>query len=166
MSNISCLETLALNILNNVSPEKISDGINVSDLDPCSLCNQELFLYEIKKPFSILTCGHIYHRNCIESSIETSLSCLRPDCKKEVELVVLKSPSNLNDNDLMDISPSLLNDSPILRNHSQKKRSNDPLFLEVSPNKKDQEVIEGEMLQGNFFILFDVIVKMEERTEN
>ena len=35
-----------------------------------------------------------------------------------------------------------------------------------SETPQDQEVIEGGMLQGNFFILFDVIVKMEERTEN
>ncbi|CAI2189293.1 8606_t:CDS:1, partial [Funneliformis geosporum] len=73
-----------------------------------------------------------------------------------------------------------------------KKRSNDPLFSEVSPNKKaskldnrnvspklkkmieelssempqDQEVIEDSMLRGDFFVLFDVIIKMEERIEN
>src|SRR5215216_2427752 len=192
MFNISHLETLALNILNNISPEKVAESVVISEQEPCSKCNEELFLYEIKRPLTILSCGHTYHRDCIERSIKISPSCPRPDCKKEVELAVLKSPGNLNDNDLMDISPSLLNNSPILRNDSQKKRSNDPLFPEVSPNKKvkklvnkndspklkklieelssetpqDQEVIESGMLQGNFFILFDVIVKMEERTEN
>ncbi|CAI2178892.1 3094_t:CDS:2 [Funneliformis geosporum] len=145
---------------------------------------------ETLAPLTILSNEHTYHRDCIERSIKISLSCLRPDCKKKVKLAVLKSPENLNDNDLIDISPSLFNDSLLLRNDSQKKHSNDPLFLEVSPNKKakkldnrndspklkkmikelssempqDQEVIKGST--GNFFILFDTIIKMEERTEN
>ncbi|CAI2183437.1 4555_t:CDS:2, partial [Funneliformis geosporum] len=155
MSNISYLETLAA------------------------------FLYEIKRPLTILSCGHTYHRDCIERSIKISPSCPRPDCKKEVKLAVLKSPGNLYDNDLMDISPSLFNDSPLLRNDSQKKHSNDPLFPKVSPNKKarkldkrndfpklkklikelssetsqDPEII--EVGTSDFSDLYNVIVKME-----
>ena len=59
-ANISSLESLALNILQNSFPEKIAEGVNVSELDPCLLCNQELFLYEIKNPITILICGHIH----------------------------------------------------------------------------------------------------------
>ncbi|CAI2191365.1 14649_t:CDS:2 [Funneliformis geosporum] len=118
MSNISCFEILALNILKNSSSEKISEGVNVSELDPCSLCNQKLFF-----------------------SIKTNLSYLKPDYKKKMELAVLKSPENLNDNDLMDISLLLFNDSSLLRNNFQKKHSNDPLFSEVSPNKKARKLV-------------------------
>ncbi|CAI2181670.1 19536_t:CDS:2 [Funneliformis geosporum] len=192
MSNISYLETLALNILNNIFTEKVAESVVISEQEPCSKCNKELFLYEIKRPLTILSYGHTFYHDCIESSIKISSLCPRPDCKKEVELAVLKSPRNLIDNNLMDISPSLFNDSPILQNDFQKKRSNDPLFPEVSPNKKarkldnrnvspklkkmieelssetpqDQEVIKDSMLQEDFFILFDAIVKIEEQTEN
>ncbi|CAI2198303.1 19469_t:CDS:1, partial [Funneliformis geosporum] len=115
---------------------QVAESFVISQQGPCSKCNEELFLYEIKRPLIIFSCRHTYHHDCIESFIKISPLCLRPDCKKEVELAVLKSPENLIDNDLMDISPSLFNDSPILRNDSQKKCSNDPLFPEVSSNKK------------------------------
>ena len=189
MSNISYLETLALNILNNISPEKVAESVVISEQEPCSKCNEELFLYEIKRPLTILSCGHTYHRDCIERSIKISPSCPRPDCKKEVELAVLKSPKNLNDNDLMDISPSVFNDSPLLRNNSQKKHSNDPLFLKMSPNKKarksdkrndspklkklieelsskiSQDPENIEVGTSDFSDLYNVIVKMEGQVE-
>ncbi|CAI2199160.1 19559_t:CDS:1, partial [Funneliformis geosporum] len=118
----------------------VAESVVISEQESCSKCNEELFLYEIKRPLTILSCEHTYHRDCIESSIKISPSCPRSDCKKEVELVVLKSPRNMIDNDLMDISLSLFNNSLIIRNDSQKKRSNDPLFLEVSPNKKARKL--------------------------
>jgi hypothetical protein len=190
MSNISCLETLALNILNNISPEKVAESVVISEQEPCSKCNEELFLYEIKRPLTILSCGHTFHRDCIERSIRKSPSCPRPDCKKEVELAVNNSPEKQkDDNDLMDISPSLFNDSPLFPNFSpQKKRVNEsidkvankkakklvnrndsPILKKLieelsSEMPQDPEVIEGGA--GNFFDLFDAIVKMEERTEN
>ena len=110
--NISSLESLALKILKNSSLEKIAEGVNISELDPCSLCNRELFLYEIKTPITILICGHIYHRDCIEKSIKKRSICPRPDCKKEVESTVDATPGSLYTNDLMDISPTLFTDPP------------------------------------------------------
>ncbi|CAG8666445.1 17572_t:CDS:1, partial [Cetraspora pellucida] len=41
--NISCLKTLALNILKNNSPDAIAKDIGVPELDPCSRCKEELF---------------------------------------------------------------------------------------------------------------------------
>ena len=46
-ANILSLEALALNILKNSFSEKIAESVDVPELDPCSLCNQELFLYEL-----------------------------------------------------------------------------------------------------------------------
>src|SRR6185437_3682657 len=117
--NISSLETLALNILKNSYSKKIAEGVDVPELDPCSSCNQELFLYEIKNPITILICGHIYHRDCIEKSIKKRSICPRPDCKKEIEetksrdsisSTVDATPGSQNTNDLMDISPTLYSD--------------------------------------------------------
>ncbi|CAJ0760673.1 11237_t:CDS:2 [Entrophospora sp. SA101] len=67
--DIKYLKTLALNILKNTSPGDIANGIDVPELDSCSLCNDELFLRLIKKPFTALPCGHIFHRTCLENSI-------------------------------------------------------------------------------------------------
>jgi len=109
-TNISCLETFALNILKDSSLEKIASNINIPELDPCSLCNQELFLFEIKNPITILVCGHIYHRDCIETFIKKRSICPKPDCKKEVESTINSMSESQNTNDLMDISPSLFTD--------------------------------------------------------
>ncbi|CAG8838103.1 16580_t:CDS:1, partial [Gigaspora margarita] len=35
--NISCLKTLALNILKNGSQEFIAKNVNIPELDPCSM---------------------------------------------------------------------------------------------------------------------------------
>ncbi|CAJ0754835.1 12672_t:CDS:2, partial [Entrophospora sp. SA101] len=67
--DIKYLKTLVLNILKNTSPGDIANGIDVPELDSCSLCNDELFLRLIKKPFTALPCGHIFHRTCLENSI-------------------------------------------------------------------------------------------------
>ncbi|CAG8796323.1 18238_t:CDS:2, partial [Gigaspora margarita] len=111
-TNISCLETFALNILNNSSPNKIVSNVNVTELDPCTLCNQELFLYEIKQPITLLICGHIFYRDCIESSIKISSKCPKQNCEKEIESVVDSMPGS-QDLDLMVTSPALFK-SPII----------------------------------------------------
>ncbi|RHZ58758.1 hypothetical protein Glove_368g29 [Diversispora epigaea] len=53
-ANIACLETFVLNILKNPSPEKIASDINISELDACSLCNQELLL-SVRNQDAIIT---------------------------------------------------------------------------------------------------------------
>ncbi|CAG8482247.1 9276_t:CDS:1, partial [Cetraspora pellucida] len=40
--NILCLKNLALNILKNDIPEIIAKSVEVSELDPCSKCKEEL----------------------------------------------------------------------------------------------------------------------------
>ncbi|CAI2194749.1 17203_t:CDS:2, partial [Funneliformis geosporum] len=157
--------------LGDIDNQKISDGVNVSELDPCSLCNQELFLYEIKNPFTILTCGHIYHRNCIESSIETSASCPRPDCKKKVESLGKQK----DDNDSMDISPLLSNVSPlILFPDSPKKpkklvnRNDSPKLKKLIEELSSETSQEPEIIEvgtSDFSDLYNAIVKIEGQVE-
>ncbi|CAG8854814.1 9314_t:CDS:1, partial [Gigaspora margarita] len=81
--NISCFKNLALNILKNGTPEVIAKGVEVPELDPCSKCNKELFLYEIKKPFTILTCAHMFHCSCLEDYVKDLPQC--PKCAIEIE---------------------------------------------------------------------------------
>ncbi|RHZ59109.1 hypothetical protein Glove_365g135 [Diversispora epigaea] len=133
-TNISCLETFALNIIKNSSPEKIIDEGNTPELDACSLCNHELFLFEIKNPITILVCGHIYHRDCIENYIKKRSICPKPDCKKEVESTINSMPGSQNTNDLMDISLSLFTD-PLFQSPS-KKRVNESISKSSSKKVK------------------------------
>ncbi|CAJ0755582.1 17432_t:CDS:2 [Entrophospora sp. SA101] len=57
--SISCLKTLALNILQNCTPEAIA---------------------------SALPCGHIFHRTCLENSITNGIEiCPARDCSKSFE---------------------------------------------------------------------------------
>ncbi|CAJ0746502.1 2381_t:CDS:2 [Entrophospora sp. SA101] len=71
--DIKYLKTLALNILKNTSPGDIANGIDVPELDSCPPCNNELFLRLIKKPFTALPCGHIFHHTCLENSIKNGV---------------------------------------------------------------------------------------------
>ncbi|CAG8674731.1 14574_t:CDS:2, partial [Racocetra fulgida] len=83
--NISCLKTLALNILKNSSPDVIAKDVEIPELDPCSRCKEELFLYEFKKPFTTLICGHIFHRRCLEDYVKDLPQC--PKCAIEIESI-------------------------------------------------------------------------------
>ncbi|CAG8634109.1 30058_t:CDS:1, partial [Gigaspora margarita] len=142
--NIACLEILALNVLKNSSPEKIASDINIPELDPCSLCNQELFLYEIKKPITLLTCGHLYHHNCIESSIKISPKCPKPGCMEEIESVV-ETPRS-QDIDLMEISPTIFKSPLFTQSDTSKKRTNDPKLFPDKPSNKKVKQIKKESL--------------------
>ncbi|CAG8838955.1 15521_t:CDS:1, partial [Cetraspora pellucida] len=113
--NVSCLKNLALNILKNGTPEVITKGVEVPELDSCSKCKEELFLYELKKPFTILICGHIYHRSCLEDYVKDLPQC--PECAMEIESIDyaryygISGPSSQdraqNTSDPMQISPQM-----------------------------------------------------------
>ncbi|KAF0552455.1 hypothetical protein F8M41_021773 [Gigaspora margarita] len=135
-TNISCLETFALNILKNLSPNKIASNVNVTELDPCTLCNQELFLI----------CGHIFHRNCIESSIKISSKCPKQNCKKEIESVVDIMPGS-QDLDLMIMSPTTFK-SPIITQKSDisKKCTGDYLLFPNKLSNKKTKHVKKELL--------------------
>ncbi|CAG8845618.1 502_t:CDS:1 [Gigaspora margarita] len=108
--NILCLKNLALNILKNGSPEVIAEDVEVPELDPCSKCNKELFLYKIKKPFTILTCAHMFHRSCLEDYVKNLPQC--PKCAIEVEPIDYSKSSSQENQTLsipnpMQISPQM-----------------------------------------------------------
>ncbi|RHZ81178.1 hypothetical protein Glove_123g69 [Diversispora epigaea] len=128
----------------NSFPEKVASDINIPELDPCSLCNQELFLFEIKNPITILVCGHIYHRDCIENSIKKRSICPKPDCKKEVKSTIDSMPGSQNINDLMDISPTLFKDTKIHESTSQKRTNDYILFPDKPFNKKAKKQVKKE----------------------
>ncbi|CAI2198287.1 7999_t:CDS:1, partial [Funneliformis geosporum] len=42
--------------------------MEVLELGPCSECNNEILMLPIKA-FTVLSCGHIFHRLCIERKL-------------------------------------------------------------------------------------------------
>ncbi|CAJ0645992.1 4490_t:CDS:2 [Entrophospora sp. SA101] len=85
--DITCHRTLALNILKNDHPESIASNIDIPELEPCSICNEEFFLHLLKKSFTVLTCGHIFHRLCLENNRENTITCPGKNCVAEIEII-------------------------------------------------------------------------------
>ncbi|RHZ79478.1 hypothetical protein Glove_144g51 [Diversispora epigaea] len=161
-TNISCLETFALNILKDSSLEKIASGINIPEVDSCSLCNQELFLFEIKKPFTILACGHIYHRDCIENSIKKRSMCPKPDCKKEVEeaqprdyVSSTSSPQKKRTSESVSVRETT---TKKIKKADGRKDKDYPML-----KKLIEELKSSNSSSSNFTDLYDAIIKAEER---
>jgi len=76
-----------LNILKNGYRESIASDIEIPELEPCSICNEEIFLHLFKKSFTVLTCGHIFHRLCLENIREKLPICPSKNCVAEIEIV-------------------------------------------------------------------------------
>jgi hypothetical protein len=58
---------LAYNILKNLEDDIVGDK-EIPELDQCSECNNEV-LTPPPKAFTMLSCGHIFHRICIEKKL-------------------------------------------------------------------------------------------------
>ncbi|CAJ0832797.1 1725_t:CDS:2, partial [Entrophospora sp. SA101] len=67
----------------------IVQNIDVTELAPCSECDKKILTVSYE-PFTILACGHTYHRYCIEKKISLTDSniCPIPGCNKSVEPMV------------------------------------------------------------------------------
>ncbi|CAB4375473.1 unnamed protein product [Rhizophagus irregularis] len=81
------LKNLGYNILKSLDDETVGD-IDFPELDLCPECDNDILMSPLKA-FSYLTCGHIFHRLCIEKKlfIGTSSACPAPDCGKSVDIL-------------------------------------------------------------------------------
>jgi hypothetical protein len=81
------LKNLGYNILKSLDDETVGD-IDFPELDSCSECGNDILMSPLKT-FSYLTCGHIFHRLCIEKKLflGTSSACPAPDCGKSVDIL-------------------------------------------------------------------------------
>ncbi|CAG8489068.1 3409_t:CDS:2 [Cetraspora pellucida] len=138
----------------NDSLNIIVKDIEVPELDSCLLYNQELFLYEIKKPIILLTCDHLYHHNCIESFIKISSKCLKPGCIKVIESIV-KIPKS-QDIDLIESHLLYLKTLCLLRKLIE-ELSTKPSNLQVLVTKKENT--------NNFVNLYNNITYTETENE-
>ncbi|RIA98432.1 hypothetical protein C1645_113602 [Glomus cerebriforme] len=81
------LKNLGYNILKSLDDETVGD-IDFPGLDSCSECGNEILMSPLKA-FSYLTCGHIFHRLCIEKKLflGTPSACPAPGCGKNVDIL-------------------------------------------------------------------------------
>ncbi|CAJ0826455.1 12240_t:CDS:2 [Entrophospora sp. SA101] len=80
-----------IEILSEHNINNIASSIEIPELEPCAICNEEIFLHLLKKSFTILTCGHVFHCLCLENIRENLLICPGKNCVAEIEIVE-KSP--------------------------------------------------------------------------
>ena len=82
---------LAYNILKNLEDDILGDK-EIPELEQCSECNNEI-LTRPPKAITILSCGHTFHRICIEKKLLLTMpnTCPFPDCGKNIDII---EPSN------------------------------------------------------------------------
>jgi hypothetical protein len=86
--SLSNIRNLGYNILKNLDDELVRDK-EISELEPCSECTNDILTLPLKA-FTTLSCGHIFHRSCIEKQLLFTKpgACPFPDCSKTVDIVV------------------------------------------------------------------------------
>ncbi len=81
------LKALSLNFLRNTS--KITDE-HIPKLNPCHFCDKEILALSLHS-FTVLSCGHIYHRICLEKHIVQSETrfplCPISSCISPIKLI-------------------------------------------------------------------------------
>ncbi|RIB00692.1 hypothetical protein C2G38_2044310 [Gigaspora rosea] len=82
------LQNFALNILKETKHDVIQN-IEVTELPPCKICNKKLLTVSFES-FTILPCGHVYHRKCIEKNflLTKENKCPISNCNKTVDPVI------------------------------------------------------------------------------
>src|SRR2546430_2537877 len=83
----SNIRNLGYNILKNLDDELVRDK-EISELGPCSECTNDILVFPLKA-FTVLSCGHLFHRLCIEKKLLVSRPdvCPFPDCGKKVDII-------------------------------------------------------------------------------
>ncbi|CAB4384263.1 unnamed protein product [Rhizophagus irregularis] len=81
------LRNLGYNILKSLEDKTVRD-IDFPELGSCSECGNDILMFPLKA-FSYLSCGHIFHRLCIENRLflGTPSACPAPDCGKSVDIL-------------------------------------------------------------------------------
>ncbi|CAG8672197.1 14549_t:CDS:2 [Cetraspora pellucida] len=89
---LSDLRTFAYSILKNLNDEIIRDK-EFTELDTCSECDKKILIHNYE-PLTILSCGHVYHRYCVEKFLLTKENKC-PSCDKVIEpKISLETPIN------------------------------------------------------------------------
>ncbi|CAG8742976.1 4710_t:CDS:2, partial [Acaulospora morrowiae] len=81
------LEALSLNYLRSQDISVVPDDNNIQKLQPCKLCNKAILGFNLEA-FTVLDCGHLFHRICLEKHIIRGATkyptC--PTCNTDIEI--------------------------------------------------------------------------------
>ena len=82
------LVNLAYNILKYLEDDIVGDK-EILELETCSECTNNILARPLKA-LTILSCGHIFHRSCVEKQLLFTKpgACPFPNCGKVVDIVV------------------------------------------------------------------------------
>ncbi|GES88401.1 hypothetical protein GLOIN_2v1511284 [Rhizophagus clarus] len=105
------LRNLGYNILKSLEDKTVRD-IDFPELGSCSECGNDILMFPLKA-FSYLSCGHIFHRLCIENRLflGTPSACPASDCGKSVDILdeagIISNPDPRVISQSSGISPSM-----------------------------------------------------------
>src|SRR5437764_11960241 len=128
--SLSNLRSFAYNILKKLGDVVVKDTQFV-EIGSCGECGNEILGLDYE-PFTILACGHIYHRRCIEKNFLLTQSniCPTSDCNKSVEPVVTERRFSQS---------SQSSTSSIVRRMSNQLQLNSPVIGEEDEEMRDVE---------------------------
>lgn len=76
----------------NPTPSSVATSMTTEIFENnCSIC-ENIIRFATQDCYKLMTCSHIFHRNCIESSLSSSSNC--PTCQVPCELSDLKKCSS------------------------------------------------------------------------
>ncbi|CAJ0749652.1 332_t:CDS:2 [Entrophospora sp. SA101] len=128
--SLSNLRSFAYNILKKLGDVVVKDRHFV-EIGSCGECGNEI-LGLVYEPFTILACGHIYHRKCIEKNFLSNI-CPTSDCNKSVDPVATERRFSQS---------SQSSTSSIVRRMSNQLQLNSPVIGEEDEEMRDVEVKE------------------------
>ncbi|CAG8844791.1 44613_t:CDS:1 [Gigaspora margarita] len=137
--SLANLQNFALNILKEMKHDAVQNT-EVTELPPCKICNKKILIVNFES-FTILLCGHVHYRKCIEKNflLTKENKCPIPDCNKTVDPVISERRfsessqssgtsaiadmlgDNLGLNSPMNLSPLFGLKEPLLNETTQKK---------------------------------------------
>ena len=118
-------------ILKNLGDDIVRNK-EIPNLDQCSECNNEI-LTRPPKAITILSCGHTFHRICIEKKLLLTMpnTCPFPDCGKNVDII--EEFPNTNEESPISALSNRMNESlvilssPILRMEGVENTGSQPV---------------------------------------
>ncbi|RHZ72127.1 hypothetical protein Glove_245g44 [Diversispora epigaea] len=124
------LKNLAYTILKNLNDSVIKNK-KFTSVPNCEVCNKEIFS-SLNKAFTVLGCGHIYHRICIEKKLLLTKPNGCPDCGKNVETITEATTTETD-----------------LRRDSESSTSSVVGKMEKQLNIQSQEIVDEEMTDAD-----------------
>src|SRR5947208_10610164 len=134
-SGLPNLRNLAYSILKNLGDE-IVNGREFTELGKCSQCDKEILSLNFEA-ITILSCGHVYHRGCIEKNylLTQKNKCLFPNCTATVESIISERRFSVSSHSsTSSIARRMSNQLQINSSETQEGLSNQEMDMDTDGN--------------------------------